>query len=230
VQRAPSRFFDTALGLASGAPPEPREVLRRAAGETRAEQETLGFLRENAMPLALIGIGAAWFVSKSRQREARWNAEYGPREYGHWRYPEQSSGSHPIQGAREGLSRAAGGAREFASHAKERAQHWVEGAEHKASDVADKARSVAERELRDARDYSRHTVETHPLAVGAAAVVAGIGIGLLLPATRSEKQLLGSGSNRLVSEAKEAVQDWTHTAKEAARDVKDTLAGHAGPG
>jgi uncharacterized protein DUF3618 len=50
-----------------------------------AERETVGFLRENAVPLALLGIGVGWLVANRRSRERRWD-DYnrGDRD---WPYP-----------------------------------------------------------------------------------------------------------------------------------------------
>jgi ElaB/YqjD/DUF883 family membrane-anchored ribosome-binding protein len=220
----------------------------------RAEQETLGFLRENAIPLALIGVGVSWFVSKQRS-ERRWQGDYAPRGAGRWRYPEEAAESGRLREGRQALSRAAERTRDMTAQAADRAQHWVEGAEHKVSDVtgrvrdfagreydharelaheaehrvsetATRARHYAEREFQEAREFTRNATETHPLAVAAAAVAAGIGVGLLLPQTRRESELLGPPRDRLIDEAKDAVQDWTHTVKETARDMKGTLSGN----
>jgi ElaB/YqjD/DUF883 family membrane-anchored ribosome-binding protein len=225
-----------------------------------AEREALGFVRENAVPLALIGVGVAWFLSNRRSRDARWEGGYRPRDYGRWSYPEPE-GRHPVDDAREGVYRAAGTTRELGHRAKERARDWVEGARHEASDragqvrdfaerevhevrgmardaqerlghAASRARDVAGRELRHARELSQRTTESHPLAVAAAAAAAGVCVGLLIPETQREDELFGPRRERLLGdakgvmrEAKGAVQDLTHTAKETARDVKNSLSG-----
>jgi ElaB/YqjD/DUF883 family membrane-anchored ribosome-binding protein len=225
----------------------------------RAERETVDLLRQNAVPLALIGVGITWFLSNRRSRNGRWDGEYGPAGHGRWRYPPdpRESRSRVFDDVREGASRAAGGAQEFTEQARERAGRWVEGAEHSVSDVAGRARGFAEREYyqardvahqagqrigdaaheardlaarewREARAVSLRTLEDHPLAVGAAAVAAGVGIGLLLPTTARENEWIGSKREELAGEAREAVQDWTHTAKETARNVKQSLTGNAG--
>lgn len=226
-----------------------------------AEREAMGFVRDNAVPLALIGVGVAWFLSNRRSREARWDGGYRPRDYGRWRYPESEGSHHAVDDARDGVYRAAGTTRELGQRAKERAKDWVDGARHEVSDRAGQARDfaeremhevrgmardaqerlgqattrageVAQRELRHARDVSRRTVESHPLAVAAAATAAGVCIGLLIPETQREDELLGPHRERLLGEAKGAlreakgaVQDLTHTAKDTARDVKNSLSG-----
>jgi ElaB/YqjD/DUF883 family membrane-anchored ribosome-binding protein len=224
------------------------------------EHEAIDFVRENAVPLALIGIGVAWFVSKRRSRDERWEGRYAPREHGRWRYPTQEPterGTDRLDEARNGLTRAADTTREYGARAKHRARDWVDGAERQVGDaagqvrdfaeremeeargmarnasqklsrVANQARDSAGRELRQARELTRRTTESHPLAVAAGAVAAGVFVGLVIPETRRESQLLGPERERLVDDAKEAVQGLAHTAKQTARDVKNSLSGTTG--
>jgi len=244
---------EDALGTVSAKVDEFKDNVRSV------EQEALGFVRDNAVPLALIGIGAAWLFS-SRSRSARWEGDYRPRGNGRWRYPQRDDHS-PFDDARDGVSRAAGTTRELGQRAKERARDWVQGAEHEAQHVGervrhfaeqgvdevrgaargaqeqlgratDRARHVAGRELRHARDFSQHTLESHPLAVAAAAAAAGVCVGLLIPETQREDELFGASRERLLGDAKAAVReakgaalDLTNTAKETARDVKGKLSG-----
>jgi vacuolar-type H+-ATPase subunit H len=205
-----------------------------------AEHEAIGFLRENAVPLALIGLGVGWFMTNRKRREREWSGDY--RERDDW-YRSESSGRHRLDEARERTSRLAGGARDAATHARERAERWVDDAGQRARGVADqvggaarqaeqrvsetahRARDYASRELDHARDYTRQATEAHPLALGAAAMAAGVGIGLLLPTTRPEQKLLGEQKERLFDDAKGAARDLAQTAQRAAREVKETLTG-----
>jgi ElaB/YqjD/DUF883 family membrane-anchored ribosome-binding protein len=236
------------------------ETVSAKYGELRdnvrsAEREAFGFVRENAVPLALIGIGVAWFVSNRRSHEQQWDGEYAPRGQGRWRYPEPNRSStldDARQGLSNGLSRAGGATRDVSARARDRAKDWVAGASDEVNQVADQvrdfasreveevrgvardaqqklgratnqARDFAGRELRQARDFSRRTTDEHPLAVGAAAVAAGVCIGLLIPETQRESQWMGTERERLFGDAKEAVHEVTHAARETARDVKNSV-------
>jgi ElaB/YqjD/DUF883 family membrane-anchored ribosome-binding protein len=224
------------------------------------EHEAIDFVRENAIPLALIGVGVAWFISKRRSRDERWDGRYAPRDQGRWRYPAREPTRReegPLDDARDGLARAAETTREYGARAKHRARDWVDGAERQVGDVAGQVRDFAEREveeargvarnasqklshaaqqardsagreLRHAREVTRRTTESHPLAVAAGAVAAGVFVGLVIPETRRESELLGPERERWVDDAKEAVHGLAQTAKQTARDVKNSLSGTAG--
>jgi ElaB/YqjD/DUF883 family membrane-anchored ribosome-binding protein len=241
---------DSALDSVSAKVDEFRDDVRAV------ERDAIGFVRENAVPLALIGVGVAWFVSNRRSREQRWAGRYSPRGHGRWRYPESGS-ARPLDDVRDGLSRAAETTRDYGARAKDRARGWAEGAEHELNDVAGQVRDFAEREveevrgvardastqlrraasqardaagreLRQAREFTRRTSESHPLAVAAGALAAGILVGMVIPETQRESALLGPERERLLSDAKGAAQGLAHTAKETARDVKNSLSGSTG--
>jgi F0F1-type ATP synthase membrane subunit b/b' len=215
-----------------------------------AEREAFGFVRANAVPLALMGIGLTWFMSNRRAKASRWDGQYAPRGDGRWRYPSDNDrrdkGSRPMDAARDGVSRASAAAGDLAHRAKDQAQTWADDAKHEVSDVAGQvqgmardaghklseaagnARDVAGRELEHAREFSRRTTEAHPLAVGAAALATGVCVGLLIPETRRESALFGAQRDRLMGEAKEAARDWKDTAQHTARDVKTSLSDSLG--
>lgn len=218
-----------------------------------AERETVDFLRENAVPLALIGAGVGWFFATRRNRERRWEGDYRARGDGPWRYPPEGERQR-IDEPQDRSSRIKGSAREAAARARGRAEQWTDSAGQQVQGAADKVRHFAEREfdhassaarsaeqrltetahrardfagreIREMRDYSRQMTDTHPLALGLAAIAAGIGVGLLLPSTAPEQRLLGETKERLVDDAKQAAQQLGSTAKQAAREVKDSLTG-----
>jgi len=213
-----------------------------------AEREALSFMRVNALPLALIGIGTAWFMSNRRKKAASWDERYASRP-GYGRYPSDYG---PRRVETERASRTSTHERDLAHRAKDQAKSWAENAEHqvsdvagqvkgfaerevehvrglardaghKLSDVAGNARDLAGRELEHVRDFSRRSTESYPLAVGAAALATGLCVGLLIPETRKESELFGAERDRLLGEAKGAARDWKDMVKDTARDVKVTL-------
>ena len=59
--------------------------------------------------------------------------------------------------------------------------------------------------------------------IGAAALMAGFGVGLLLPKTQRENEWMGPARDRLVGEARETVQEVGRAVKDTARDLTQTL-------
>jgi hypothetical protein len=97
---------------------------------------------------------------------------------------------------------------------------------YRASDLSHEAREKMYRAQIGARDFAQE----NPLAVGAVAVAAGVGVGLMLPATRRENELLGptrsrlmDEGSRLLGEAKETAERVKDTAKSTAQELKSSL-------
>jgi ElaB/YqjD/DUF883 family membrane-anchored ribosome-binding protein len=89
---------------------------------------------------------------------------------------------------------------------------------------------VSRERAQHARARSRDFASENPLAVGAAILAAGVGIGMLLPETRRENQLLGPTRDRLIGQARGIAQEVRGTAgqlgettRTAASEVKDVL-------
>lgn len=109
---------------------------------------------------------------------------------------------------------------------EEGTQRLVESAEHKLSTGKRRAREMghkAQEKFRQGRVRSREIALDNPLAVGAAALAAGVGVGLLLPSTRKEDQLLGRQRDRLIGEAREGVQELGRGLKQTTREVKSAV-------
>jgi len=215
----------------------------------RAELQTRDFLSENAVPLALIGIGAAWFMAKRRSRSRAYYEGYGqayssaerPRGSDSWtttgggrditeraRQMKDRVGER-VRGVAEGaegrFDEVKGRVRDFAEREADQMRSLVQGAGQRVSESAEQARDFVGRELRQARDFSQRVSDENPLAIGMAAVGAGIAVGLLLPQTRPERELLGQRRDELVDDAKQAFSEMTQTARDTARDVKSALSG-----
>ena len=97
-----------------------------------------------------------------------------------------------------------------------------------ASDVADRARDTAS-DLAERAQYGAQRVEDrvgtlmsdNPLALGAVALIAGIGVGLALPQTERENEWMGDARDRVVDQAQDVARDAIDRAKSVASDVAD---------
>jgi ElaB/YqjD/DUF883 family membrane-anchored ribosome-binding protein len=94
------------------------------------------------------------------------------------------------------------------------------------AEKAARSRDYVQQRLQHARDVSLDFAEQNPIPLALATLVAGIGVGLLLPSTSRENQLLGpthQKMDRLMGEAREAARDVADVAKETARGTAQAL-------
>lgn len=200
------------------------------------------FVRDNPAPVALIGAGLAWLMySAARPRDAMDERfDRGPQTglgqgaYGtaYARRDEARSGANG-GGLAEKASRAAeavgdaasdvvGGARSFAADAGERASGVFDAMTGRSREYGGYARGA----WAGARDSYASMAAERPLMLGAIGFAAGAAIGLLLPSTRSENQMLGEYRDQLFEQAqtagREQVQKAQTVANEAWRAARDT--------
>lgn len=117
-------------------------------------------------------------------------------------------------GARSSVSDRASMARERTSEklssARERTSEKFSAARERTSEYASRARMQAS----DARQRASQSYDESPLTGALIGVAAGALIGLLLPRTRRENELLGETRDRLADAAKSAARAAADTAKQ----------------
>jgi ElaB/YqjD/DUF883 family membrane-anchored ribosome-binding protein len=74
-----------------------------------------------------------------------------------------------------------------------------------------------------AREQYDYYIEENPLAVGAVALAVGAAVGLAIPSTRYEGELLGEYRQQLLDKAQTAAGDLVDKAKEVASEAQKTL-------
>jgi hypothetical protein len=158
---------------------------------------TRGFVRENAVPLALIGMGAAWLVMRNRRRSRD-----------AWTSPRRE-----VRGYAD---------YEVVSRARDRTRELGERTRHAVTDGAVRARDLAERGLSRVRDTSRELADSNPIALGVVALAAGVGVGLLIPSTEPENRLMGNTRDRLLTGARETMHEVGEAARDVGRTARDT--------
>lgn len=176
----------------------------QAAGERAKELGTtsLEFVQRNALPLGMIGLGIGLMArnlrSVSRSRRYGWRTDV-PREI-----------ETPAAGERQENvgARISGKARELEQRM-----------EHRAGSMRVDAQQGLERVERKAQQITNE----NPLATGAAAIVAGVGVGLLVPMSRRENELMGNMRDRLAGEAQSTFGRVQSAVKDTAHDVRGAL-------
>ncbi len=125
---------------------------------------------------------------------------------------------------------ASGAANQLVHQASDKASYLA----HQASEAADHAAQQARWAAGEARNQARRaevrateTMHENPLAVGAVALAVGAVVGLALPRTRREDELMGGLRDHLLEQAQNAAQDAMmgaqHLAERGAEEAKGAL-------
>jgi ElaB/YqjD/DUF883 family membrane-anchored ribosome-binding protein len=214
------------------------DTVRHGARRTTANLADV--VRENSLAVAAVGLGATWwFVQRERggpvsgDRMSRY-AYTAPDSWG-GEYDRSGGGlrrriGDTVHGAREAVSTAASGVAERAGSVRERAGETAErvqervhefrsGARERASLLGERAREQSRR----ARTGVERTLEENPLLLVAGAALLGLAVGVLLPSTQREDEMLGPARDRLTERAGETIDRAKEAAAEAAREVKETV-------
>lgn len=217
---------------------------------TRTGQSLYDSARRHPIPLAVAGIGIAWFVA-SRRRDSRLRAEQralrGERITTRYRSDEDfrlrsapTPGVMPEAEERPGVSAVEPGgnghreeglsgkveraAREVAGKAEELTEQGTE----RMAEAAREARETVRRAAREAGERGRRLegrmeemFHDNPLAAGAIAVAAGTAIGLAIPISHKEEEWMGPARDRLFGKAGELAHEALEKVEEAAGRVQD---------
>ncbi len=210
-------------------------AVRKAAG-TLASQA-----RRHPMPAVLIGAGVAWLISETvgeDDNSARHPSR--PTRRGSSGYPFiEDSGADASVGdwAEDQMGDVKDAANSTIDRVREKSHqigdkiHEAKGRlEERTHDALDRSK-VAVREVGQDLKEGYHTVEKkfamacdeYPLAVGLGFAALGAVVGLIIPRTRGEDELMGERSDQLVEETKEKASELLETGKEVASQVLETV-------
>lgn len=186
-------------------------------------------IKQNPLPAALVGIGLGW-LWMNRQSSSSGYRSMLSRSYGAYpemRYPTagQPAYSSPEHGGSSGGQLLQHG-REMVSDKLHAAQQQAGGLAHQTGEQAGHLAGQAQHQYRRAEDRAQQTMQQNPLATGAVALALGVAVGLLLPETRKEQEMMGEARDHLLARAQSAAQDTMHKAQhiaqEAAQEAQQT--------
>jgi len=210
-EEAKSAIKDAAQGAVSNVGEQAR----------RTSSRIVEVIRENPLPVIAVGAGVTWLLTQrsrsdvSGDRMARY-AYTGPeRRQGYGR--QGGSGvkarvGSAVSEVKDSVTEAAGGVAERASELKERAGDRI-------GELSGEARRQSQR----IKTNLEHAAEEKPLVIAIGAAVVGLALGMLLPGTRREDEIMGSARDQLVDRAGETVERAKDAAVEAGREVKETV-------
>jgi uncharacterized protein DUF3618 len=117
----------------------------------------------------------------------------------------------------------AGQAREAASDVADSVRRQASELGRQASDLGSQASEQARQGVQRARAGFWEMLEKEPLVVGVATVAAGLLVGLLLPSTPREDELMGKTRDSLLDEVKGLGQEALEKGKQIASAAADTV-------
>lgn len=174
-------------------------------------------IRDNPVPVALVGIGVAWLAmsaarpagARIRRRRASYGYGYDSSDDSAWAGVDGgvdddgafvAAGDFPGTGALHGL--------------KDRASEIG----HRMGDLGSRSRM----RVSQARDELGDLLEEQPLVVGAIGVAIGAALGAALPRTRREDALMGRTWDDLVESATRTAHEQAEVLKDSAQRVAQT--------
>jgi ElaB/YqjD/DUF883 family membrane-anchored ribosome-binding protein len=187
----------------------------------RTSSRLVEVIRENPLPVIAVGAGVTWLLTQrsrsdvSGDRMAKY-AYTGPerRQGRHWQSGSGGTGriGTSVSGVKESVSEAASDVAERAGELKERVGERI-------GEIGGQARWQTQR----VKTNLEHAAEENPLALAIGATVVGLALGLLLPGTQREDEMMGSARDQLVDRAEETIERTKDAAVEAGQQVKETV-------
>lgn len=202
-------------------------------------------IRANPLPAAMVAAGLGWLLLSGRDQRSTHSYRDGiadmPDEIDH---PGEPRGIRRVGGA------VADKAQELTDQAKDAAEQVAERARAAGERVADRTREAGQRIARGTdravhrlQDGARATTqdlerryEENPMGMGAVALALGLAVGLSVPATRKEVELMGDARDKLADRTRETLAETTekvervveralpevrNVVRDAAREVRD---------
>ena len=214
-------------------------------------------VRQNPVPLALLGIGAAWLIARQassndsyrRRREQGDYRDYG----GEWTGDEALYGDQSDTGLMERIrnnpipATLAGVGLTWLAFSSAESREWEyssrwrdssregQGLGESASQIASRTREYASdatdsmrRIVRRRQNQLQRMVQNNPLLVGAGALMLGAAFGMAVPETETENELMGETRDNVVGRARDMARDAANQVQDAASTVADAAAKVAG--
>jgi len=194
----------------------------------------MGALRNNPLP-ASIAAASIGYMLWSRRSSSMGSDDYSGRSAAYAGYDEDDVYGRPAtervgDAARDMGRQAREKAGALGEQARETATALGEQAREKASaigdQVSDTVRSARTRAVQVSRQTSTqfdHWMQENPLAVGIAAMAAGAVVGLTMPRTRAENQVMGASRDALVDRASDSAQQLKDQVRDKVQEVAGEL-------
>lgn len=216
------------------------EAVRTTQGVGTSMLDTI---KQNPIPAALIGIGVGWllFNRQSTNDYGRLNTDYSGRRYDYRGYRGVQASGLDRQGrlwmndydGRDRMSYDTDTAddRGFSGRIQDTAGQAADQAQDMAGRFADNVQQTvgglpdtAQQFRGTAQERIRQTLTDSPLIAGGIAIAAGMVVGLAVPETEREHELLGEARDSLMEQVTEAARGpMAEQLKSSARDIEQQV-------
>ena len=178
----------------------------------QSRRNVVDVIKANPIPATMIGVGVCWMLWSARGQNGRTSQRLGADDRmglgntgGSLDQRITDTANSFATRAKDAVTGAVGQvqtkAGEIAGTAKETLNDATARARETATQLADQAQQQAQR-LKQGIETS---LQERPLAIGAVALALGVAVGLALPQTRKENELLGETRNSLLDQAQATV-------------------------
>jgi ElaB/YqjD/DUF883 family membrane-anchored ribosome-binding protein len=202
----------------------------REATVGRAQEAGSGIMetiRANPLPAALTGIGFGWLFMSARRSSSSAQARYRGRAYAYDYPPAYGDRATSTPSAGQALGRARDKVGETASQAQDQAEQVASQAQDKAGQVASQAQDRVSRLSDQARYQAQRAsggfqrmLQENPLTVGALAVGVGAAVGLAVPQTSQEHEVMGEARDTFVEKAQEKAEEAQQKVQQVAQEAQ----------
>ena len=195
-------------------------------------------IRENPVPWALTGIGLGWLLMNARRKRAQrprlrrrpyYDHDYPPAYDAPYDYPPRYEEREPggTSGGREALERTRDRVGETAVQARDTVGQSAAQVREKTGEIADRTQEQASR-LADRAQYQarraggglQRMLRTNPLTTGALAVGLGAALGLAVPETRKENEVMGETRDTVVEKAQQKAEEAQQKVQRVAEEAQ----------
>jgi hypothetical protein len=215
VDAAKEAVYDATIGKAA--------MLMKEIGDGMSKNVVLKKIKQDPLPFILIGAGAGLLAYRIYAQGSEPNPKY--------RYVNGRSGDSEgltkraslAERSGEKVTDTAGKLTDTAGAAYEKVSGVVSSAYTGAGEAAGKAFDTIGGLGTAASDKYQTQIQENPLAVGAVALALGAAVGLAIPSTQYEGQLLGETRQKLIDKAENAAADLIDRTKDAVSSAAETV-------
>jgi len=204
------------------------------AGETAMDlgSTIVDMIKQNPVPSALVGVGLGWLYMNRSSGQPDYRAHSGS----HYLYGPQAaaevsrSGNQSSGGVGSMVGRATDQVGDLASSAQEHIGDMAGSVQERVGDLAgstqehvgDMAGAVMDQTRRTPGQLQR-MIQEKPLMAAAVAGSLGAVVGLWLPPTQFESQLMGSARGQVMDRAQEVASETMEKVQDVAQEVRTTV-------